>query len=208
MTVTIKYSELIKDETILTYTQQWATAYGYLTHAFNIEELYGFSRGTDISNNKIAIAGFQSPYENEAIIIGGTLMGEDGRMSSENYIQYLEFGDLLIPHTDNTAMQLEQVQLKIDGLNIKNDFYNSVCSLSRTMSAVPERPYEGGEDQGTYNLLRGNPIPMLEILQSQGVDVNTPLKDLAIASQFDVITNTPVIDTVGTTDESGLLLVA
>ncbi|EKN6297580.1 hypothetical protein DVQ54_22195, partial [Yersinia enterocolitica] len=61
---------------------------------------------------------------------------------------------------------------------------------------------------GVYGLLRGNNAPILEILKSQGVDVNTPLKDLAIASQFEITTDTPIIEIVGTTDGGDILLAA
>ncbi|HEI6852961.1 TPA: hemophore [Yersinia enterocolitica] len=209
MTVTIKYHSQFADHTISSYTQQWATAYGDLVQASNIEELYNFFSGTDASNNKIVLAGFKSPHESEAVIIGGTLMGDDGKMASGNYIQSLEFGKSLISNTDNTAKHLEQVQLRVDGLNIEGDFYYSVCSLSRAMRAEPGNPYQDGVDQGTYNLLRGNADPMLELLKAKGIDVTTPLKDMAIASQFEaMVSDMPMIDTVGVVESSDMLLAA
>ncbi|CNI16909.1 heme acquisition protein HasA [Yersinia pekkanenii] len=208
MTVTIKYQSQFADQTISSYTQQWATAYGDLVQALNHEDTYNFFSGTDANNNKIVLAGFKSFYDSAAIIIGGTLLGDNGRMGSENYIQSLEFGESLIPNTDNTGKQLEQVQLRFDGLEIEGDFYHSICSLSRAIHAEPGKPYQDGMDQGIYNLLRGNAIPILEILKAQGIDVDTPLKDMAIASQFDIITDTPIIDALGATDGSDILLAA
>ncbi|CNF10542.1 heme acquisition protein HasA [Yersinia kristensenii] len=212
MTVTIKYHSQFADHTISSYTQQWATAYGDLVQASNIEELYNFFSGTNASNNKIVLAGFKSPHESEAVIIGGTLMGDDGKMASENYIQSLEFGKSLISNTDNTAKHLEQVQFRVDGLNIEGDFYYSVCSLSRAMRAETGNPYQDGVDQGTYNLLRGNADPMLELLKAKGIDINTPLKDMAIASQFDtsseMMADAPMIDTVGAYDGGDILMAA
>ncbi len=131
-----------------------------------------------------------------------------------NYIQSLAFGNSFIPNTDNTSntgntptpKQLDQVQLSVEGLNIDGDFYYSVCSLSRAMHAAPGKPYQGGEGEGIYNLLRGNAIPMLELLQAQGIDVDTPLKDMALASQFGAITDSPIIDTVGVTEGGETLL--
>ncbi|HHH2222537.1 heme acquisition protein HasA [Yersinia enterocolitica] len=49
---------------------------------------------------------------------------------------------------------------------------------------------------------------MLEILKSQGIDVDSPLKDIAIASQFEVVVDIPIIDTVGAADSSEILLAA
>ncbi|CNH87750.1 hemophore [Yersinia thracica] len=212
MTVSIQYNSQFADYSLSSYTQQWATAYGDLVQASNIEELYNFFSGTDTNNNKIAFAGFKSPYESESVIIGGTLMGDDGKMASGNYIQSLEFGKSLIPNTDNTAKYLEQVELRVDGLNIEGDFYYSVCSLSRAMRAEPGNPYQDGADQGTYNLLRGNAEPILELLKAKGIDVNTPLKDMAIASQLDttseMMADAPIIDTIGSYDGTEILMAA
>ncbi|HDL7991977.1 TPA: preprotein translocase subunit SecG, partial [Yersinia enterocolitica] len=52
----------------------------------------------------------------------------------------------------------------------------------------------------------------LEKLKAQGIDVDTPLKNMAIASQFEaaseVINDAPVIDTLGAADNDELLLSA
>ncbi|MDN0108518.1 heme acquisition protein HasA [Yersinia rochesterensis] len=213
MTVTIKYHSQFADHTISSYTQQWATAYGDLVQASNIDELYYFFSDIDANdNNEIVLAGFKSPYQSEAIIIGGTLLGDNGRMGIDNYIQSLEFGESLISNTDNTAKQLEQVQLRFDGLEIEGDFYHSACSLSRAIHAEPDKPYQDGADQGTYNLLRGNADSMLELLKAQGIDINTPLKDMAIASQLDttseMMADAPIIDTIGSYDSAEILMAA
>ncbi|HFF5025367.1 TPA: heme acquisition protein HasA, partial [Yersinia enterocolitica] len=55
-----------------------------------------------------------------------------------------------------------------------------------------------------FNLKKDNADILLEILKNQGVDVNTPLKDMASANQF----NIPVIDTLGTNDSNEILLAA
>ncbi|HHH0268015.1 TPA: heme acquisition protein HasA [Yersinia enterocolitica] len=123
-------------------------------------------------------------------------------------MQILEFGELLIPNTDNAGKQIQQLQLKLDGLNIEDDFYPSLCSISQALDAEPGKPYQGGIDHGTYNLLRGKAAPMLEILKTQGIDVDSPLKDIAIASQFEVVVDIPIIDTVGAADSSEILLAA
>ena len=214
MTVTIKYQEHFKDETISSYAHQWAKAYDDFVNISNIHENYTFSGATDMNNNRIALAEFQNPDGPVALIISGTLWGDNGLIERGNYIQSLAFGNSFIPNTDNTSntgntpapKQLDQVQLSVEGLNIDGDFYYSVCSLSRAMHAAPGKPYQGGEGEGVYNLLRGNAVPMLELLQAQGIDINTPLKDMALASQFDVITDSPIIDTVGVTEGGEALL--
>ncbi|EKN3948869.1 hemophore [Yersinia enterocolitica] len=211
MTITIKYQSQLAEYSISSYIYLWTTAYGDLIQTPTSFKTYGtLSNRIDANNNEIVQAEFQSFYEsNAAMIIGG------GRLEQENItlimkknIQILEFGELLIPNTENAGKQIQQLQLKLDGLNIEDDFYPSLCSISQALDAEPGKPYQGGIDHGTYNLLRGKAAPMLEILKTQGIDVDSPLKDIAIASQFDVVGDIPIIDAVGAADSSAILLAA
>ncbi|EOF8250649.1 heme acquisition protein HasA [Yersinia enterocolitica] len=193
------------------YIYQWTTAYGDLIQTPTSFKTYGtLSNRIDANNNEIVQAEFQSFYEsNAAMIIGGDRLYQGGdALIMEKQIRVLEFGESLIPNSENTGKQLQHLQLKLDGLNIENDFYPSLCSISQAFDAGPANPYQGGIDHGTYNLLRGNATPMLEILKSQGIDVDSPLKDIAIASQFEVVVDIPIIDTVGAADSSEILLAA
>ncbi|HDL8500778.1 TPA: hemophore, partial [Yersinia enterocolitica] len=172
---------------------------------------YGtLSSHIDDNNNETIQVEFKSFYESHAaMIIGGDRLYQGGdALIMEKQIRVLEFGESLIPNSENTGKQLQHLQLKLDGLNIENDFYPSLCSISQAFDAGPANPYQGGIDHGTYNLLRGNATPMLEILKSQGIDVDSPLKDIAIASQFEVVVDIPIIDTVGAADSSEILLAA
>ncbi|ELZ3992505.1 hemophore [Yersinia enterocolitica] len=164
----------------------------------------------DDNNNETIQVEFKSFYESHAaMIIGGDRLYQGGDdLIMEKQIRVLEFGESLIPNSENTGKQLQHLQLKLDGLNIENDFYPSLCSISQAFDAGPANPYQGAIDHGTYNLLRGNATPMLEILKSQGIDVDSPLKDIAIASQFEVVVDIPIIDTVGAADSSEILLAA
>ncbi len=211
MTITIKYQSQLAEHSISSYIYQWTTAYGDLIQTPTSFKTYGtLSNRIDANNNEIVQAEFQSFYESNAAMIigGGRLEQENITLMMKKNIQILEFGELLIPNTDNAGKQIQQLQLKLDGLNIENDFYPSLCSISQAFDAGPANPYQGGIDHGTYNLLRGNATPMLEILKSQGIDVDSPLKDIAIASQFEVVVDIPIIDTVGAADSSEILLAA
>ncbi|EPB3978407.1 heme acquisition protein HasA [Yersinia enterocolitica] len=211
MTITIKYQSQLAEHSISSYIYQWTTAYGDLIQTPTSFKTYGtLSNRIDANNNEIVQAEFQSFYEsNAAMIIGGDRLYQGGdALIMEKQIRVLEFGESLIPNSENTGKQLQHLQLKLDGLNIENDFYPSLCSISQAFDAGPANPYQGGIDHGTYNLLRGNAIPMLEILKSQGIDVDSPLKDIAIASQFEVVVDIPIIDTVGAADSSEILLAA
>ncbi|HEN3664382.1 TPA: hemophore [Yersinia enterocolitica] len=213
MTITIKYQSQLAEHSISSYIYQWTTAYGDLIQTPTSFKTYGtLSNRIDANNNEIVQAEFQSFYEsNVAMIVGGSrLEQEQGNTSfiMKKHIQTLEFGESLIPNAENTGKQIQQLQLKLDGLNIEDDFYPSQCSISQALNAEPGKPYQGGIDHGTYNLLRGKAAPMLEILKIQGVDVDSPLRDIAIASQFEVVVDIPIIDTVGTADSTELLLTA
>jgi heme acquisition protein HasA len=94
------------------------------------------------------------------------------------------------------------VELSISGLDVWSDVSRSTTHL------LQDQDTQDVQDLGIYNLLKGNANPLLNILQSQGISVDTPLKDMAIASQFDVIADAPIIDIVGENDGSDILLVA
>ncbi len=199
MTITIKYQSQLAEHSISSYIYQWTTAYGDLIQTPTSFKTYGtLSNRIDANNNEIVQAEFQSFYESNAAMIigGGRLEQENITLMMKKNIQILEFGELLIPNTENAGKQIQQLQLKLDGLNIEDDFYPSLCSISQALDAEPGKPYQGGIDHGTYNLLRGKAAPMLEILKTQGIDVDSPLKDIAIASQFDVVGDIPIIDAV------------
>lgn len=213
MTITIKYQSQLAEHSISSYIYQWTTAYGDLIQTPTFFKTYGtLSNRIDANNNEIVQAEFQSFYEsNVAMIVGGSRLEQEQGSTSfimKKHIQTLEFGESLIPNAENTGKQIQQLQLKLDGLNIEDDFYPSQCSISQALNAEPGKPYQGGIDHGTYNLLRGKAAPMLEILKIQGVDVDSPLRDIAIASQFEVVVDIPIIDTVGTADSTELLLTA
>ncbi|EPF2606583.1 TPA: heme acquisition protein HasA [Yersinia enterocolitica] len=211
MTITIKYQSQLAEHSISSYIYQWTTAYGDLIQTPTSFKTYGtLSNRIDANNNEIVQAEFQSFYESNATMIigGGRLEQENITLMMKKNIQILEFGELLIPNTENAGKQIQQLQLKLDGLNIEDDFYPSLCSISQALDAEPGKPYQGGIDHGTYNLLRGKAAPMLEILKTQGIDVDSPLKDIAIASQFDVVGDIPIIDAVGAADSSAILLAA
>ncbi|EKN4033474.1 heme acquisition protein HasA [Yersinia enterocolitica] len=211
MTITIKYQSQLAEYSISHYIYQWTAAYGDLIQTPTSFKTYGtLSNHIDANNNETIQVEFQSFYESHAaMIIGGDRFYQGGdALIMKKHIQTLEFGESLIPNAENTGKQLQHLQLKLDGLNIENDFYPSLCSISQAFDAGPANPYQGGIDHGTYNLLRGNATPMLEILKSQGIDVDSPLKDIAIASQFEVVVDIPIIDTVGAADSSEILLAA
>ncbi|EKN4070539.1 hypothetical protein DVQ40_21255 [Yersinia enterocolitica] len=221
MTITIKYQEEFKNETISSYTHWWAYDFGDIALESSENEYHLYSAGpnpptvgvkyaiqSSTSQSKVAIV-MESKGMQAAMIL--TESPESTLIPGER--ESLQFGEHLIPIPDTDLkdpqfhqLQLQQVQLEFSGLAISDDIDISMFEVVFAM--LINNSYPSDIDLGVYGLLRGNNTPILEILKSQGVDVNTPLKDLAIASQFEITTDTPIIETVGTTDGGNILLAA
>ncbi|MFA3762924.1 heme acquisition protein HasA [Yersinia sp. 2466 StPb PI] len=224
MTVTIKYHEEFKNETISSYTYWWATDFGDIAQKSGDGGYSIYSAGPNSPTVGIKLAIQNSSPQSKAAIVmeskgvhAAMVMEAHGVKLSEvspiipGENESLQFGANLIPIPDINLedpqfhqLQLQQVQLKFSGLDISNDIDISFLEILYAM--LRDNSYPSDMDLGVYGLLRGNNASILKILESQGVDVNTPLKDLALASQFDVIVDIPVIDTVA--DSSELLLAA
>ncbi|WP_174850071.1 heme acquisition protein HasA [Yersinia artesiana] len=227
MKITIKYQEEFKNETISSYTHWWANDFGDIALEPSKNEYHLYSAGLNPPTVGVKYAIQSTSSQSKAAIVmeskgmhaatvlqaanGAKISAEPTLIPGES--EGLQFGNYLISISDTdlagyqcNQLKLQQVQLEFSGLDISDDI--DVSMFEVIFAIAVDNSYPSDMNRGVYGLLRGNNAHILEILQSQGVDVNTPLKDLAIASQFDVITNIPVIDTVGTTDESGLLLVA
>ncbi|WP_145483955.1 heme acquisition protein HasA [Yersinia rohdei] len=220
MAVEIKYQAAIENESISSYTHKWATKFDDMVIVSELTGDYGsyyfphqmINRPTteDFNSQKAAYSSF---HENgAAIIFQGDLFGfGKPAVPDRGHIGNIEFGKLIIAAMDNPDMHLQDAQMKISGLDIKGDYYNSVCSMSRALNAEPENPYQGGAGQGVYNLLRGNADPMLDILKAQGIDVDTPLKDMVIASQYidsAITISAPIIETTGSSESTEALSAA
>ncbi|HDL6964157.1 TPA: hypothetical protein PXM28_003527 [Yersinia enterocolitica] len=226
MTITIKYHEQIKNETISSYTHWWAYDFGDIALEPSESEYYLYSSGPNppTVGVKYAIQS-TSPQSKAAIVMeskgihAAMILEANGiKKSTESILipgesEGLQFGNYLIPIPDTDLddyqyhqLQLQQVQLEFSGLAISDDIDISMFEV--VFAIAINNSYPSNMNLGVYGLLRGNNSPILEILKSQGVDVNTPLKDLAIASQFEITTDTPIIETVGTTDGDDILLVA
>ncbi|WP_338657882.1 heme acquisition protein HasA [Yersinia enterocolitica] len=226
MTITIKYHEQIKNETIYSYTYWWAYDFGDIALEPSENEYHLYSAGPNppTVGVKYAIQS-TSPQSKAAIVMESKGMhaamvfeANGVKISTEPTLipgesEGLQFGNYLIPIPDTDLddyqchqLQLQQVQLEFRGLAISDDIDISIFEV--IFSMLINDVYPSNNVLGVYGLLRGNNAPILEILKSQGVDVNTPFKDLAIASQFEITTDTPIIEIVGTTDGGDILLAA
>ncbi|MDA5545957.1 hemophore protein [Yersinia rochesterensis] len=218
MTVEIKYQSKIKNETISSYLHQWATKFDDMVLIKSDIE-YSIISSTKpsppVSGRKIAAASSHLYDQKKAAIVTEFVatINIDIEDSLDQHLTpdisgSLELGENLFPTSDLKGiefeqLQLQKVQLEFSGLDIADDITNSIYTLSHVLNE--DKNYQGGANLGIYNLLRGNAEPILIKLEAQGIDVNTPLKDMAIASQFDITSDimaeTLEIETVGVPQE-------
>lgn len=218
MTITIKYHEQIKNETIYSYTYWWAYDFGDIALESSENEYHLYSVGPNPPTVGVKYAIQSSTSQSKVAIVmeskgmhAAMVLKESPLIPGES--ENLQFGEYLIPIPDADLkdpqfhqLQLQQVQLEFSGLAISDDIDISMFEVVFAM--LIDNSYPSDINLGVYGLLRGNNAPILEILKSQGVDVNTPFKDLAIASQFEILADGPLIETVGTTDVGDILLAA
>ncbi|WP_145540637.1 heme acquisition protein HasA [Yersinia alsatica] len=201
MTVTIKYQSHFANESISSATQQWATENGDITTS-SAKQYGSFAGGGTFDGTQYAVP--SSHGANTAMIVEGELKYSfmpqhtfSGKMDS------LALGDKLENNTDGVGKQLAQTQFEFNGLDITGEF---------DPSKTKEENQQGEMHKATYGFMRGDATPFLDILKAKGIDVDTPLKDMAIASQFDassdVMADAPIIDTIGSYDGAEILMAA
>lgn len=201
MTVTIQYSSEFADSTLSSYTQAWAAKNGDIREVES--KTYGIFTG-----------GFVGSFDNQYTVgsshgtAAAMIVQGNTRFDYNPFIYYGKIEDLeLGEHYDFDVInqQLDERQLKLSGLDITAE-YDATKTIAENQ--------QGEVHKVIYGLMCGNATPLLEILQTKGIDINTPLKDMVIASQFDtpseVLINTPIIDAVGIADDfdSAMLIAA
>ncbi|MET1702715.1 heme acquisition protein HasA [Yersinia enterocolitica] len=204
MTVSIQYNGRFADYTLSSLTQQWATKNGDIKDT-GAEEYYkdigqffggGWFNGTQYSVSS-------SHGTGTGMIVEGDLKYTFAQETFYGKMESLELGEDLNNNSNGIGKNLDDVQLKLCNLDITGDF-----DANKTMA----ENHQGEMHKATYGLMRGNAEPLLEILQAKGIDINTPLKDMAIASQLEnaaeIMSDSPIIDVIGTYDGAEILMAA
>lgn len=202
MTVTIKYQSQFSNDTLTSYAKQWATTHGDIkdTQAEGYSKDFGQFAGGSMFNGTQYSIGSSHSNASTGMIVEGNLTYTFAQHTLHGKIDSLELGENLIDNSNGIGKQLDQLQLKMSDLDITGEF-----DPSKTMV----ENHQGDMHKSIYGLMRGNADPLLEVLTAKGIDVNTPLKDMAIASQFEVMaSDMPTIDTVGVVESSDMLLAA
>ncbi|WP_392432748.1 heme acquisition protein HasA [Yersinia sp. HM-2024] len=203
MTVTIKYQSQFSNDTLTSYTKQWATKHGDIkdTGAEGYSKDFGqFAGGGWFDGTQYSVGSSHSDASTAMIVEGELKYSFMPQHTFYGKIDSLELGENLIANSNGIGRELNPLQLKMFDLDITGEF-----DTNKTMA----ENHQGDMHKATYGLMRGNADPLLEVLTAKGIDINTPLKDMAIASQFDtMVSDMPMIDTVGVFESSDMLLAA
>lgn len=204
MTVSIQYNGQFADYTLSSYVQQWATKHGDIkdTGAAGYSKDFGqFAGGGWFDGTQYSVS--SSHGTGTAMIVEGELKYAFAQHTFYGKMEGLELGETLANNQNGISKQLNDVQLKLCNIDITGDY-----DVNKTMT----ENHQGEMHKATYGLMRGNAEPLLEILQAKGIDINTPLKDMAIASQLDttneMMADAPIIDTIGSYDGAEILMAA
>ncbi|CNL42778.1 hemophore HasA [Yersinia enterocolitica] len=212
MTISIQFNAPLGSTTLASYSQTLKIKNSNEKISNNTEttEAQTLAKKCDGSSDDavgydfIGIDTDASCKSNTDIIVEGRLFySHTPQYTFYGKIESLMLGKDLNPNPDGVGKQLDESQLKLSGLGISSEF-----DAGKTIT----ENHQGEVHKVIDGLIRGNADPLLEILQARGVDINTPLKDLAIASQFnatnEVMDDISVVDTVGTSDSAEILMAA
>lgn len=198
MTVTIRYSENIKDETIYSYTHKWIADFNIPTEeGSNFGGFHGLKDSITRQFEQFSVT--NTSGDKATIILSGEISFNLCHRAIYGKVESLELGKagLIQNEGDNAIIEkhLVEPQLILNNLSIIGEYDDFKITAENRKNDI---------HQIGFNLKKDNADILLEILKNQGVDVNTPLKDMASANQF----NIPVIDTLGTNDSNEILLAA
>ncbi|HEG0622150.1 TPA: hemophore [Yersinia enterocolitica] len=202
MTVTIRFNGNIKDETIYSYTNKWIADFNIPTvDGYNFPEFHGIKDTISRKYEQFSVT--NTSGDKATIIMSGEISFKMCHRTIHGKVESLELGkEGVIQNEKNNIIpekHLVEPQLIFNGLSIIGDYDNLKITGENQRNDV---------HQMGFNLKAGNADVLLEILISQGIDVNTPLKDMPIASQFEVVANMPIIEVVGEANGSDILLAA
>lgn len=198
MTVTIRYSENIKDETIYSYTHKWIADFNIPTEEdSNFGGFHGLKDSITRQFEQFSVT--NTSGDKATIILSGEISFNLCHRAIYGKVESLELGKEGLIQNVNSHIIIEkhlvEPQLIFNDLNIIGEYDDFKITAENRKNDI---------HQIGFNLKKDNADILLEILKTQGVDVSTPLKDMASASQF----NMPVIDTLGTNDNNEILLAA
>ncbi|HHA0037191.1 TPA: heme acquisition protein HasA [Yersinia enterocolitica] len=198
MTVTIRYSGNIKDETIYSYTKKWIAEFNMPTEeGYNFGGFHGLKDSITRQFEQFSVT--NTSGDKATIILSGEISFNLCHRAIYGKVETLELGkEGLIQNVKGHSIierHLVEPQLIFNNLNIVGEYDDFKVTAENRKNDI---------HQIGFNLKKDNADILLEILETQSVDVNIPLKDMVSASQF----NIQVIDTLGTNDSNEILLAA
>ncbi|HEN3606087.1 TPA: hemophore, partial [Yersinia enterocolitica] len=192
------YSENIKNETIYSYTHKWIADFNIPTEeGYNFAGFHGLKDSIARQFEQFSVT--NTSGDKAIIILSGEISFNLCHRAIYGKVETLELGkEGIIQNVKGHSIiekHLVEPQLIFNNLNIIGEYDDFKVTAENRKNDI---------HQIGFNLKKNNADILLEILKNQGVDVNTPLKDMESASQF----NIPVIDTLGTNDSNDILLAA
>ncbi|EKN5074212.1 heme acquisition hemophore HasA, partial [Yersinia enterocolitica] len=156
MTVTIKYQSQFSNDTLTSYTKQWATDHGDIkdTQAEGYSKDFGQFAGGSMFNGTQYSIGSSHSGASTAMIIEGDLIYTFAQHTLHGKVDSLELGKNLSINANGIGKQLDQLQLKMSDLDITGEF-----DPSKTMV----ENHQGDMHKSIYGLMRGNADPLLEV---------------------------------------------
>ncbi|HDL7928687.1 TPA: hemophore, partial [Yersinia enterocolitica] len=187
-----------KDETIYSYTHKWIADFNIPTEeGSNFGGFHGLKDSITRQFEQFSVT--NTSGDKATIILSGEIRFNLCHRAIYGKVESLELGKEGLIQNVNSHIIIEkhlvEPQLIFNDLNIIGEYDDFKITAENRKNDI---------HQIGFNLKKDNADILLEILKTQGVDVSTPLKDMASASQF----NMPVIDTLGTNDNNEILLAA
>ncbi|HDL6964159.1 TPA: hemophore [Yersinia enterocolitica] len=198
MAVTIRFNGNIKNETIYSYTHKWIADFNIPTEeGANFGGFHGLKDSITRQFEQFSVT--NTSGDKATIILSGEISFNLCHRAIYGKVESLELGKEGIIQNANSHIIIEkhlvEPQLIFNNLNVIGDYDDFKVTAENRKNDI---------HQIGFNLKKNNADILLEILKAQDIDINTPLKDMASASQF----NMPVIDTLGANDSNDILLAA
>ena len=198
MTVTIRFNGNVKDETIYSYTHKWIADFNIPTEeGSNFGGFHGLKDSITRQFEQFSVT--NTSGDKATIILSGEINFNLYHRAIYGKVESLELGKEGLIQNVNSHIIIEkhlvEPQLIFNDLNIIGEYDDFKTTAENRKNDI---------HQIGFNLKKNNADILLEILKTQGVDINTPFKDMASASQI----NIPIIDALGANDSNDILLAA
>ncbi|CNF14836.1 heme acquisition protein HasA [Yersinia nurmii] len=200
MSITIKYQEEFAEFSVSSYLKAWAAGFGNIELA-PVKDRGQFYGGSDGFNGHQFSIGSSHNTETSLIAKGNLHYTFYPQHTLHGNIDEMQFGEGLEPSIGG-GRHIVKTEVTFSGLDITGQYDPALTE---------EQNHQGDMHKTVYGLMKGDPDPMLEVLKARGVDVDSAVNTLSIASQYnsgDVMADAPFIEAIGVAEFNEMLLAA